>query len=132
MMPSQTYLLSKIGARRVQPPPRECLKVTMDKVALRELRNEQRQKTEQFQTDLTVACKSVDETVQTLATKHHKSVRCVENELHFGHLKFHSKREKINSWNTFCWDLGRRRHDTQANRSTENGVYSFFVGLPQQ
>ncbi|KAF8123534.1 hypothetical protein EV363DRAFT_1074124, partial [Boletus edulis] len=115
---------------RVQPPPQERSNVTMDKNALRELRKDRHNKTEQFQNDLSAAWKSVDETVQALATKHHKSVRYVENGLHFGHMKFSTKREKINPWNAFCWELGRQHREAQAHGPTENAPGPGKAALP--
>jgi hypothetical protein len=125
-MMAQVYLLSKAGTRRVQPPPPLHPKVTMTVEACMALRTEQHQKTEQFHNNLSTAWKSVDERMHTLTADHHKSVRHVQTDLHFRHIKFSSRR-KPNPWNAFLWQQGRECHKLKVNGLVDHGNFLSLV-----
>ena len=94
----------KAGAQRVQPksrPPR--VKVVLSAEARAALKLDRREKSQRFKKDLDHAWKSLDDATKTIASKHHKSVWHVQNELFLGHTKFRSRRNKINPWNAYFW-----------------------------
>jgi len=123
-MVSQVFPASRPGAQRVQPKARSRIKVILSAEARAALRLNQHEKSEQFKKDLDNAWRSLEKVTKTLASKHHKSVRRVENDLYLGHAKFRSRRNKINAWNAFCWK--QRRNDRTANGSDENSTFFFF------
>ena len=124
-MVSQGVLSSRMGARRIQPKARPRAKVVLSAEARAILRSNQREKTHWFRKDLAEACQSLDKMTKRLASKHHKSVRRVQNGLHLGHVKFRSRRNKINPWNVYCWK--KRRHDHTPNESNGNGIFFLFA-----
>ncbi|KIK21243.1 hypothetical protein PISMIDRAFT_104387 [Pisolithus microcarpus 441] len=115
----QTIYASKPTARRVQPKARPRIKVILSANARAALKLNQYDKTEKFKKDLDDAWQSLDKVTKTLASKHHKSVQRVQNDLHLGHMKFRSKHSKISAWNAFCWKKGRTM-----NQSNENAAGS--------
>jgi len=124
-MVSQGVLSSRTGAQRIQPKACPHAKVVLSAEARAILRSNQREKTHRFRKDLAEACQSLDEMTKRLASKHHKSVQCVQNGLHLGHVKFHSRHNKINPWNVYCWKS--RRHDHTPNESNGNGIFFLFA-----
>ena len=103
-MVSQTFTPRKAGAQRVQlksRPPR--VKVVLSAEACAALKLDHREKSQRFKKDLDHVWKSLDDVTKTIASKHHKSVRHVQNELFLGHTKFCSRRNKINPWNAYFW-----------------------------
>ncbi|KAI6036211.1 hypothetical protein BKA83DRAFT_4042354 [Pisolithus microcarpus] len=110
----QTFYSSKSTARRVQPKARPRIKVILSANARAALKLNQHDKAERFKKDLDDAWQSLDKVTKTLASKHHKSIRRVENDLHLGHMKFRSRHSKISAWNAFCWKKGHTM-----NRSNE-------------
>ena len=116
----------KAGAQRVQPksrPPR--VKVVLSAEARATLKLDRREKSQRFKKDLDHAWKSLDDATKTITSKHHKSVRHVQNELFLGHTKFRSRRNKINPWNAYFWK--QRCIDRAANESDENSMFFVFV-----
>jgi len=79
------------------------VKVILSVEACVALRLNQHKKSEQFKKDLDDAWRLLEKVTKTLASKHHKSVQHVKNDLYLGHAKFHSRHNKINTWNAFCW-----------------------------
>ena len=123
-MVSQAFTPRKAGVQRVQPksrPPR--VKVVLSVEARAALKLDRREKSQRFKKDLDHAWKSLDDVTKTIASKHHKSVRHVQNELFLGHTKFRSRRNKINPWNAYFWK--QRRIGRAANESDENGMFLF-------
>ncbi|KIK81079.1 hypothetical protein PAXRUDRAFT_156943 [Paxillus rubicundulus Ve08.2h10] len=57
--------------------------------------------------------------MRTIAATHSKSVHRIETDLHLGHSRLQSRQSKINSWNTFCWKMSRKK----ATTNNENGEY---------
>lgn len=129
-MASQVSCTSRAAGRRVHPrAPRPRPRITLSKEAREALKLDQREKSRRFREDLDNAWKSVNNVTQTLASRHHKSIRRVQNELYFGHPKFCSRRNKINAWNAFCWK--KRQFDRKApavNGSNENGIFYIYYG----
>ncbi|KAI6002901.1 hypothetical protein EDD15DRAFT_2157242 [Pisolithus albus] len=125
----QTVHSSKPTARRVQPKARPRVKVILSANARAALKLNQYDKAEKFKKDLDDAWQSLDKVTKTLASKHHKSVRHVQNDLHLGHMKFRSKHSKISAWNAFCWKKGR-----MMNQSNENvaGTTSTLLDLVRE
>ncbi|KAI6100913.1 hypothetical protein EDD16DRAFT_1463800, partial [Pisolithus croceorrhizus] len=80
-----------------------CIKVVLSADAHAILKLNQREKAEWFREDLDDAWQSLDKVTKTLASKHHKSLWRVQNDLYLGHMKFHSRKSKINAWNAFSW-----------------------------
>ncbi|KAI9574343.1 hypothetical protein HD554DRAFT_2229605 [Boletus coccyginus] len=62
----------------------------------------------------------------TIATKHGRSIRRVQRELHLGHAKFKNKRTKLNAWNAFCW----KKHCTDHANKSNDGENSMCDILP--
>jgi len=118
-MVSQVFLPSKPAPRHIQPRARPCTKVVLSAEACATLKLNWHEKTEWFKKDLDVACRSLNEITTTLASKHHKSVQRVQNELTLGHVKFCYRHNKVSAWNTFCWK--KQHNDRTANISNENG-----------
>ncbi|KAI6113578.1 hypothetical protein EDD16DRAFT_1521187 [Pisolithus croceorrhizus] len=102
-MTSQTFFVSKPSARLVQPNPHPCVKVVLSADACMISKLNQCEKAEQFREDLDDAWQSLDKVTKTLASKHHKSLWHVQNDLYLGHMKFCSRKSKINAWNAFSW-----------------------------
>ncbi|KAI6095579.1 hypothetical protein EDD16DRAFT_1528507 [Pisolithus croceorrhizus] len=102
-MTSQTFFVSKPSAQLVQPNPHPCVKVVLSADAHMILKLNQHKKVEQFREDLDDAWQSLDKVMKTLASKHHKSLWHIQNDLYLGHMKFHSRKSKINTWNAFSW-----------------------------
>lgn len=91
------------NARRCIQQPRVCPKVIMSKEAHALLTANQRTKSRQFKIALDEAWYQIDKATKTIASAHHKSIHCVQNELYIGHGIQHSKCSKLNAWNVFCW-----------------------------
>ena len=123
-MVSQVFAAPKPGAQRVQPKVCSRVKVVLSMEACVALRLNQHEKSQQFQKDLNDAWRSFEKVTKMLASKHHKSVHHVENEFYLGHTKFHSRRNKINAWNAFCWK--QRRNDRTASESDGNSTFLKF------
>ena len=123
-MVSQVFAAPKPGAQHVQPKACSCVKVVLSMEACTALRLNQHEKSQQFQKDLNNAWRSFKKVTKMLASKHHKSVCRVENEFYLGHTKFHSRRDKINAWNAFCWK--QRHNDWTASESDRNGTFFKF------
>ncbi|KAI5994435.1 hypothetical protein EDD15DRAFT_2165994 [Pisolithus albus] len=111
----QTFYSSKSTGRRVQPKARPRIKVVLSANARAALKLNQHDKAERFKRDLDDAWQSLDKVTKTLASKHHKSIRRVENDLHLGHMKFRSRHSKISAWNAFCWKKGQTMHRSNAD-----------------
>ena len=69
--------------------------------------------------------KSLDDATKTIASKHHKSVRHIQNKLFLGHTKFCSRHNKINPWNVYFWK--QQCIDCAASESDENSMFFVFV-----
>ncbi|KAI6023266.1 hypothetical protein BKA83DRAFT_4125896 [Pisolithus microcarpus] len=82
LMVLQTIYASKPTARRVQPKARPHIKVILSANAHAALKLNQYDKMEKFKKDLDDAWQLLDKVMKTLASKHHKSVRHVQNDLH--------------------------------------------------
>jgi len=105
-MVSQMFLVLKAGTqRRTQPPTHPHTKVILSAEARAVLKLNQREKANKFRTDLNNASQKLDQTTKTIAAKHHKSIRRIENDLYIGHTKLRSWQYKINAWNMFCWKM---------------------------
>ncbi|KAI6026437.1 hypothetical protein BKA83DRAFT_4462843 [Pisolithus microcarpus] len=115
----QTIYASKPTAQHVQPKACPRIKVILSANARAALKLNQYDKMEKFKKDLDDAWQSLDKVTKTLASKHHKSVQRIQNDLHLGHMKFRSKHSKISAWNTFCWKKG-----CTMNQSNENAAGS--------
>ena len=120
-MVSHVFLPSKPGPRRVQPKPRPRVNVILSAQARATLKLNRHEKTARYRKDLDIACRSVQEIITTLASKHKKSVQRVQNELNLGYVKFRYRHKKISAWNTFCWK--KRRDDRTVNALDENGFF---------
>ncbi|KAI5983571.1 hypothetical protein EDC04DRAFT_2616121 [Pisolithus marmoratus] len=114
---------------RIQPKAQPHIKVILSENAHAALKLNQHEKVERFKKDLDNVWQSLDKVMKTLASRHHKSVQHVQNDLHLGCVKLHSKRSKINTWNAFCWKKG-----LAANRSNENvaGGKSTLLNLVEE
>ncbi|KAI5982689.1 hypothetical protein EDD15DRAFT_2377342 [Pisolithus albus] len=114
-MTSQAFFVSKPNARLVEPNPRPCIKVALSVEACAILKLNQHEKVERFREDLDDAWQSLDKVTKMLASKHHKSVQHVQNDLYLGHVKFHSRKSKINAWNAFTWKKQRTLNGSKKN-----------------
>ena len=121
-MVSQAFTTCKGGAQWVQlklHPPH--IKVVLSVEARAALKLDCHEKSQQFKKDLDHAWKSLDNVTKTIASKHHKSVKHIQNKLYLGHMKFHSRCNKINPWNVYFWK--QRCIDRAANKSDENSMF---------
>ncbi|KAG0705574.1 hypothetical protein DFH29DRAFT_799878 [Suillus ampliporus] len=124
-MVSQYLYTNKSSARHhVQAQqPHIRPKVILSKEARALLTSTQRAKSHQFKTALDEAWCQIDEATKTIAAAHHKSIRCVQNELYIGHGILRSKQSKLNAWNTFCW----KKNQASENRNQGRGVLQQLV-----
>ncbi|KAG1786106.1 uncharacterized protein HD556DRAFT_1450089 [Suillus plorans] len=106
------------NARRRIQQPRVCPKVIMSKEAHALLTANQRTKSRQFKIALDEAWYQIDKATKTIASAHHKSIHCVQNELYIGHGIQHSKRSKLNAWNVFCWKKNQDIKNCDQGRGT--------------
>ncbi|KAI5986623.1 hypothetical protein EDD15DRAFT_2373070 [Pisolithus albus] len=97
------FFVPKPSARHVQPNPRPRIKVVLSADARTVLKLNQHEKAEQFREDLDDAWQSLDKVMKMLASKHHKS-----------HVRFRSRKSKINAWNAFCWKKQRTVNENAA------------------
>ena len=103
-MVSRSFLANQSNIHHIQPPKcRARTKVILSAEARKLLNLDRQEKTERFKQDMNNAFEKLDEMTKTIASKHGKSIHCVQNGLHLGHAKFRTKRNKINAWNAFCW-----------------------------
>jgi len=125
-MVSNVFVTHKTGARQVQLKPCPChIKVILSAQACAALKLNHYEKSWWSKEDLDDLWKSLNDVTKTIASKHHKSVRCIQNELYLDHTKFRSRCNKINSWNVYCW---KQWHiDCAANESDENGILFFCL-----
>lgn len=123
-MVSQVSIPLVLGAQHVQPKASQHVKVILSAEAHTILKLNQREKAKQFREDLHDVCRSLDKITKTLASKHHRSVRRVRNDLHLGTTKLRFRRGKINAWNTFCWK--KRRGDRTTSELDESGMFFFL------
>ena len=124
-MVSQAFTTCQAGGQRVQPKPRPSrVKVVLSAEARAALKLDRHEKSLRFKKDLDHAWKSLEDVTKTIASKHHKSVKRVQNELHLGHTKFRSRHNKINPWNAYFWK--QRSIDRAANESDENRMFFFL------
>ncbi|KIK11675.1 hypothetical protein PISMIDRAFT_19337 [Pisolithus microcarpus 441] len=82
LMVIQTFYSSKSTAQRIQPKARPQIKVILSANACVALKLNQHDKAERFKKDLDDAWQSLDKVTKTLASKHHKSIQRVKNDLH--------------------------------------------------
>jgi hypothetical protein len=127
-MVARFFLLPKMTSahRHVQPPTRPRVKVILSEEGWDLLQANQHEKATCFQHDLNTAWNKLTEVTKTIASKHHKSICRVHNELHIGQAQYLSRRKKGNAWNAFCW---KKRHTgpppvrVQANdNNNDNGM----------
>ncbi|KAG2100408.1 uncharacterized protein F5147DRAFT_747135 [Suillus discolor] len=97
-------------------------KVILSKEARALLTSQRRQKSKGFKTALNDAWLHIDETVKTIASSHHKSIRRVANDLYMGRGGLRFKRSKSNAWNAFCWKKNQEAKDENAQTSSGKGV----------
>ncbi|KAI5987668.1 hypothetical protein EDD15DRAFT_2372037 [Pisolithus albus] len=120
-MASHTFMMGKKPTGRHTQPLTHSVcrpKVFMTPETRAVLSGERRNRARKFQDALDAAWHKFDEVSQTLALKHRKSLRRVQNELHLGHGRFRSKRNKINAWNAFSW----KKNLTQRAANEGNAV----------
>ncbi|KAG1835967.1 hypothetical protein DFJ58DRAFT_735336 [Suillus subalutaceus] len=75
---------------------------------------------------LSDAWDGLDEMVKTIASSHHKSFRCVQNDLCLGRGLMRFKHSKLNVWNTFCW---KKRQENDGNGATGKNVLQELAEL---
>ncbi|KAG1778325.1 hypothetical protein EV702DRAFT_1196329 [Suillus placidus] len=108
--------------RRVQCLPRTRPKVHLSKEARALLTTQRRQKSRVFRAALDDAWFRIDESVKTIASSHHKSIRHVQNDLYMGHAALRYKRTKSSPWNTFCWKKHQQARDENSQESSGKAV----------
>jgi len=62
----------------------------------------------------------MDKTIENLATQHQRSVKQVQQQLHFGCSFAHGKHAKNSNWNAFILKKG------QDHKTNESKPFSFF------
>ncbi|KAG1770314.1 hypothetical protein EV702DRAFT_1181649 [Suillus placidus] len=108
--------------RRVQRLPQTQPKVHLSKEARALLTTQRRQKSRVFRAALDDAWFRIDESVKTIASSHHKSIRRVQNDLYMGHAALRYKRTKSSPWNTFCWKKHQQARDENSQESSGKAV----------
>ncbi|KAG2337005.1 hypothetical protein BDR05DRAFT_952935 [Suillus weaverae] len=78
-------------------------------------------KSHQFKVTLDDAWTQINDAMKTIASAHHKSICCVQNDLYIGHGKLHSRCSKVNVWNMFCWK--KSQDSDQGRHALEQLVY---------
>ncbi|KAG2741539.1 hypothetical protein P692DRAFT_20750831 [Suillus brevipes Sb2] len=109
---------NKTALRRVQKQPRIRPKVVLSKEARSILNANRRVKSHQFKVALDDAWTQIDNATKTIASAHHKSVRCVQNDLYIGHGILRSRHSKVNAWNAFCWKKNQDSENRDQGRYT--------------
>ncbi|KAG1793274.1 uncharacterized protein HD556DRAFT_1443705 [Suillus plorans] len=99
-MVSQTLTTAK---KHVQHLARIRPKVRLSKEVRALLTAQRCQKSRVFKAALDEAWLRIDESVKTIASSHHKSIRRVQNDLYVGHAALCFKHTKSSPWNAFCW-----------------------------
>jgi hypothetical protein len=102
-MSSQSFSAPSGGARRIQPLPRRRPRVHLSKEARALLNASRREKSRRFKAALNDAWHHIDESVKSIASSNHKSIRRVQQDLYMGQSLLRSKRLKSSAWNAFCW-----------------------------
>jgi hypothetical protein len=102
-MSSQSFSAPSGGARRIQPLPRHRPRVHLSKEARALLNASRREKSRRFKAALNDAWHHIDESVKSIASSNHKSIRRVQQDLYMGQSLLRSKRLKSSAWNAFCW-----------------------------
>ncbi|KAG1871317.1 hypothetical protein DFJ58DRAFT_644462, partial [Suillus subalutaceus] len=92
-------------------------KVHLSKEARALLTTQRRQKSQGFRTALHEAWLHLDESMKTIASSHHKSIRRVQNDLYVGHTALRFKRTKSSPWNAFCW----KKHQQVTDENLRSG-----------
>jgi hypothetical protein len=95
------------GARRIQPLPRHRPRVRLSKEARTLLTASRHEKSNRFKAALNDAWHHIDESVKSIASANHKSIRRVQHDLYMGQSLLRSKRLKSSAWNAFCWKKGQ-------------------------
>ena len=62
----------------------------------------------------------MDKTIENLATQHQRSIKQVQQQLHFGRSFAHGKHANNSDWNAFMWKKG------QDHKTDESKLFSFF------
>ncbi|KAG1770134.1 hypothetical protein EV702DRAFT_1202548 [Suillus placidus] len=109
---------TKKRSRRVQVPPHTRPKVTLSKEARTALKLQRNEKSRRFKDALDAAWNQIDDATKTIATSHHKSICCVQNDLYLGRGLLRLKCSKVNLWNTFCW---KKSQDVKKDNSSGHG-----------
>ncbi|KAG0708287.1 hypothetical protein DFH29DRAFT_795151 [Suillus ampliporus] len=100
--------------KHVQAQPTHRPRVTLSKEARAALTVRRHDNSRRFKSALQDAWNGLDETVKTIASSHHKSFHCVQNDLCIGGGMMRFKCSKSSAWNA------SRRKKRQENK--ENGV----------
>ncbi|KAG1768106.1 hypothetical protein EV702DRAFT_1050123 [Suillus placidus] len=108
--------------RRVQRLPQTRPKVHLSKKARALLTTQRRQKSRVFRAALDDAWFRINESVKTIASSHHKSIRRVQNDLYMGHAVLRYKRTKSSPWNAFCWKKHQQARDENSQESSGKAV----------
>ncbi|KAF8120562.1 hypothetical protein EV363DRAFT_1459116 [Boletus edulis] len=82
-------------------PSLQRAKVPLTKEARKVVSDRRRQVAACYQEDLDIAWVSIDKAIADIASTHHKSVQCVQKELHMGRSVLHTRRT-VNAWNAWC------------------------------
>ncbi|KAG1747011.1 hypothetical protein EDD22DRAFT_981916 [Suillus occidentalis] len=102
--------------------PRTRPKVHLSKEARALLTSQRRQKSRVFRAALDDAWFRIDESVKTIASSHHKSVRRVQNDLYLGHATLRYKHMKSSPWNAFCWKKRQQARDENSQEISGRAV----------
>jgi hypothetical protein len=75
--------------------------VPLTKEARKVINERCRQAAACYQEDLGNTWEKIDKSIADLAVTHHKSIHCVQKELHMGRSVLHTRRT-VNAWNAWC------------------------------
>lgn len=120
VMPSQFLNMTKSRSQCSQGLSRLHPKVILSKEARALLTSQRCQKSKDFKTALDDTWLSINKAVKTIASSHHKSIRCITNDLYMGRGGLRFKRSKLNTWNAFCWKKNQEAKN-------ENGMIHFLL-----
>lgn len=95
-------LKQPIVEMHIQPSSHACIRINLNHDKAWQV---WREKAPLFKEDLAKAWEKLSDMTKTIASKHNKSVRCVEKNLYLGDSRLHKRQNKMSTWNAFSWKM---------------------------
>jgi len=106
--------------KRVNPVVRKSTRTHVSKDEWAGTVARRREASHKYKASLDETWTQMDKTIESLATQHHKSIKQVRQELHFGRSFAHGKHAKNSDWNAFMWKKEQDR------KTDESKPFIFF------